>query len=235
MVFFVRRKNNENIDKYNEVLEKVATKLSGVFDNNVVFLNNILETKDISNDGVHPSVSHGIHKVVRNIWNFYVHLWLTLSETEIKPRIIKRNFGKIFDHYDNNNFLVYIQNKHIYLQLIINLADGLLKYRKMLLFLTFFIFSILMGRRNHSEFHKQTFETYYCNKPNFCYFFKTVDSYNFVFFLKLLVFWSIVRLMLSGDMELNPEPHLENLIEYSSYLKNRGSNQLLFSFFNVKA
>ena len=26
------------------------------------------------------------------------------SETEIKPRIINRNFGKHFDHYDNNNF-----------------------------------------------------------------------------------------------------------------------------------
>ena len=29
--------------------------------------------------------------------------------------------------------------------------------------------------------------------------------------------------MLSGDIELNPGPHLENLIEYSSYLKNKGS------------
>ena len=30
--------------------------------------------------------------------------------------------------------------------------------------------------------------------------------------------------MLSGDIELNPGPHLENLIEYSSYLKNRGTS-----------
>ena len=29
--------------------------------------------------------------------------------------------------------------------------------------------------------------------------------------------------MLSSDINLNPGPHLENLIEYSSYLKNRGS------------
>ena len=66
------------------------------------FLNNILETKDISNDGVHPSVSHGIPKLVRNFWNFYVYLGLTVSQTEMKPRIINRNFGKNFDHYDNN-------------------------------------------------------------------------------------------------------------------------------------
>ena len=68
------------------------------------FFINKLETKDISNDGVHPSVSHGIPKLVRNIQNFYVHLGLTVSETEIKPRIINRNFGNNFDHYDNNNF-----------------------------------------------------------------------------------------------------------------------------------
>ena len=105
--FFGRSKNNENIDKYNEALENVATELSGVFDIDLVFLNNILETKDISNDGVHPSVSHGIPKLVRNIRNFYVHLGLTVSETEIKPRIINRNFGKNFDHYDNNNFFSF--------------------------------------------------------------------------------------------------------------------------------
>ena len=98
--FFGRSKNNENLDKYDEALENVATELSGVFDIDVVFLNNILETKDISNDGVHPSVSHGIPKLVRNIRNFYVHLGLTVSETEIKPRIIDRNFGENFDHYD---------------------------------------------------------------------------------------------------------------------------------------
>ena len=82
-------------------------------------------------------------------------------------------------------FLVSIQNKHFYLQLIINLADGLLKYRTMRLFLIFLIFSILMGRENHTEIHKRTFEKYYSNKPNVYYFFRTVDSYFFVSFLKL--------------------------------------------------
>ena len=102
--FFGRSKNNENIDKNNEALENVATELSGVFDIDVVFLNNRLETKDMNNDGVHPSVSHGLLKLVRNIRNFYVHLGPTVSESEIKPRIINRIFGKNFDHYDNNNF-----------------------------------------------------------------------------------------------------------------------------------
>ena len=60
--------------------------------------------RNISNDGVHPSVSHGIPKHVRKVRNFYVYLGLTVSETEIKPRIINQNFGKNFDHYDNNNF-----------------------------------------------------------------------------------------------------------------------------------
>ena len=46
----------------------------------------------------------------------------------------------------------------------------------------------------------------------------------FFFFLKLIVLCSLVRLMLSGDIELNHGPHLENLIEYSSYTKNRGSS-----------
>ena len=45
-----------------------------------------------------------------------------------------------------------------------------------------------MGRENHTEIRKRTFEKYYSNKPNVCYFFKTADSYFFVFFLKLLVF-----------------------------------------------
>ena len=45
-------------------------------------------------------------------------------------------------------------------QLIINLADGLLKYRTMRLFLIFLIFSILMGRENHTEIHKRTFENH---------------------------------------------------------------------------
>ena len=81
-----------------------------------------------------------------------------------------------------------------------------------------------MGRENHTEIHKRTFEKYYSNKPNIYYFIKTVDSYIFVFFLILLVFCSLVRFMLSGDIGLNPGPHLENLNEYSSYLKNRGSS-----------
>ena len=81
-----------------------------------------------------------------------------------------------------------------------------------------------MGRENHTEIHKRTFEKSYSNKSNVCYFFKTVDSYVFIFFLNLLIFCSLVRLTLSGDMELNPRPQLEKLIEYSSYLKNRGSS-----------
>ena len=62
---FFRSKNNENLDNYNEALGNVATELRGVFDIYFVFLNNILERKDISNDGVHPSVTHGIPKLVR--------------------------------------------------------------------------------------------------------------------------------------------------------------------------
>ena len=58
------------MDKYNEALENVATELSGVFDIDVVFLNNILETKNIRNDGIHPSVSHDTPKLVRKFWNF---------------------------------------------------------------------------------------------------------------------------------------------------------------------
>ena len=133
-------------------------------------------------------------------------------------------------------FLVSIQNKHFSLQLIINLADGFSKYRTMRLFLIFLIFRILMGRESNTEIHERTFEKCYSNKPNVCYFLKTLDSYFFVFFLKLLVFSSLVRLMLSGDIELNPGPHLENLIEYSSYLKNRGTTtRLYFSLLFVKA
>ena len=112
--FFGRSKNNEKIDKYNEALENVATELSGVFDIDVAFLNNILETKDISKDGVHSSISHGIPKLIRNIRIFYVHLGLTVSETEIKPRIINRNFGKNFDHYDNNIFFWFPSKTSIF-------------------------------------------------------------------------------------------------------------------------
>ena len=125
----------------------------------------------------YDGVSHGIPKLVRNIRIFYVHLGLKVSEPEIKPRIINRDFGKNFlITMITTIFLVSIQNKHFYLQLIINLADGLLKYRKMRLFLIFLIFSILVGRENHTEIHKRTFKKYYSNKPNVCYFFKTVDS-----------------------------------------------------------
>ena len=93
-----------------------------------------------------------------------------------------------------------------------------------------------MGRENHTEIHKRTTEKYYSNKPNVCYFLKTVDSYFFVFLLKLLAFCSLVRLMLSGDIELNPGPDLENLIDYSSYLKNRGtSHSPLFFLINCQS
>ena len=73
-----------------------------------------------------------------------------------------------------------------------------------------------MGRENHTAIRKRTIEKFFSNKPNICYFFKAVDLYFFVFFLKLLVFCSLVRLLLSGDIELNPGPHMEILIEYSS-------------------
>ena len=36
--------------------------------------------------------------------------------------------------------------------------------------------------------------------------------------------------MLSVDIELKPGPQLENLVGYSSYLKNRGSSQSPVSF-----
>ena len=42
--------------------------------------------------------------------------------------------------------------------------------------------------------------------------------------------------MLSGDIELNPGPHLENLIEYSSYIKNRGTSHWpLFFLINFQS
>ena len=53
-----------------------------------------------------------------------------------------------------------------------------------------------MGKENHTEIHKRTIEKYYSNKPDACYFFKSVDSYFFGFFLKLLVFCSLVHLLL---------------------------------------
>ena len=171
--FFNRSKNNENIEKYNEALKILQRSTVAFLILRLFFINIILETKNISNDGVHPSISLGMPKLVRNIRNFYVHLGLTVSETEIKPRIINRNFGKNFDHYDNNNFFfASIQNNHFYLQLIINLDDELLNYRTMRLFLMFLIFSILMGRENHTEIQMRTFEKFYSNKPNVCYFLK---------------------------------------------------------------
>ena len=52
----------------------------------------------------------------------------------------------------------------------------------------------------------------------------------------MLVFCSLVRLMLSGDSEWNPGPQLENLIEYSSYLKNKGSSHSsLFFLINCQS
>ena len=155
-VFLVAAKITKT-DEYNEALENVATELSGVSDNDVVFLNNMLETKDISNDKVPPSVSHGIPKLVRNVRNFYVEL---LTET----------LEKILLTIITTIFLVSIQNKHFYLQLIINLADGLLKYRTMRLFLIFLIFSIFMGRENRTEIHRRTFEKKYSNKLMFVIF-----------------------------------------------------------------
>ena len=88
---FGHSRYNKNIYKYNEGLENVPTVLSGVFDFDLVFFNDILEMKDISNDGVHLSISHGIPKLGRNVQNFYVHQGLRASETE---KNINRNFGK---------------------------------------------------------------------------------------------------------------------------------------------
>ena len=107
-MFFGRTKNIE-IKRNIIALENVATELSGVFDI-VFFFKNILETNGISDDEVHPSVNHGMPNLVRSVWNFYVHHGLTVFETEIKPRIINRNN---FGHFDNNIFLVSIQNKHL--------------------------------------------------------------------------------------------------------------------------
>ena len=52
------------------------------------------------------------------------------------------------------------------------MADFLLKYRTMRLFLILLIFSILMRRENHIEIDKRTFEKYYSNQPNVCFFLK---------------------------------------------------------------
>ena len=70
----------------------------------MLFFRIIYWKRKISHDGVHSSVSHGIPKRVINVRNFYVNRGLTVSETEIKPRIISHFFGKNFDHYDNNFF-----------------------------------------------------------------------------------------------------------------------------------
>ena len=66
-------------------------------------------------------------------------------------------------------------------------------------------------------------------------FFKQL-IHTFVFFLKLLIFLLLVRLMMSDDIELNPGPQLENLIEYSSFLRNRGSSHSpLFFLINCQS
>ena len=145
--FYGDSKNNKNLDNYNAALENVATELSGVFDIDVVFLINILEAKDISKNGLHTTVSRGMSKHVRKFRNFNVHHVLTVSKTEITQGIINQNFGKNFYHYDNNIFLISIQNKKFYLKIIINSADGLFKYRTMRLFLIFSNFQYTYGKR----------------------------------------------------------------------------------------
>ena len=84
---------------------------------------------------------------------------------------------------------------------------------------------MIIGTESLTKIHKQTFEKYYSIKPNVYYLKKTVD-----FFVKLLDFCSFVLSMLSRDIELNPGTLLENLIVYSSYLKNRGSGHLPLFF-----
>ena len=61
-----------------------------------------------------------------------------------------------------------------------------------------------MGK-NNTEIQKRTFKEHYTTKPNIYFLIKTVDSYIFVFFLRL-IFSSLARFTLSGDIELKPVP-----------------------------
>ena len=50
--------------------------------------------------------------------------------------------------------------------------------------------NLFMGRENHAEIHRRKFEKFYSDKPNVCYFFETVDSFIFGFFLKTVIFFT---------------------------------------------
>ena len=94
-----------------------------------------------------------------------------------------------------------------------------------------------MGRENHTEIHKRTLKSIIPTNLMFV-FFKNSWFIYFCFLPKSfwLVFCSLVLVMLSGDIELNPGPHLENLIENSSYSKNRGSSHSpLFYLINCQS
>ena len=110
--FFGRSKNNASIDIFNDEIETMVVELSGMFNIDVSYINNTLETKDIAYDGVHPSLTGGLQKMVRNIRNFYVNNNIICAETEIKPRIRKFlaqpfiNFNKI----DTNNRYTHNMN-----------------------------------------------------------------------------------------------------------------------------
>ena len=110
--FFGRSKNNASIDIFNDEIETMVVELSGMFNIDVSYINNTLETKDIAYDGVHPSLTGGLQKMVRNIRNFYVNNNIICAETEIKPRIRRFpaqpfiNFNKI----DTNNRYTHNMN-----------------------------------------------------------------------------------------------------------------------------
>ena len=92
-------------------------------------------------------------KPFRNVRNFCVYFGLTVSESEIKPRVINRKFEKkSFDKLDNNIFFGFNPKKSFYLQLILNMVDDLLKYRTMRLILIFLTFSILMAEKTLLKF-----------------------------------------------------------------------------------
>ena len=100
-----------------------------------------------SNDVVHPSVGHGIPKLVRNVQNFYVYLGLTVSETELKPRIINHNFGKKFDHYGNNNFFGFHPKQAFLPSTQFKFGSWFVEIQKNATFLDIFNFQYIYGKR----------------------------------------------------------------------------------------
>ena len=150
--FFDRSKNNENLEKHYEHAE---TELSGVFDIGVVFFWTLYWKRKISAMMEYTHQSVMVYLNLSEIFKSSTCIlglrcqklrWNRELSTEILEKTLMTMMASIF--------LVSIQKKHFYLQLIISLADGLLKYRTMqlfLLFLIFFIFSLLMRRDSHTE------------------------------------------------------------------------------------